>query len=62
MKEGVRHSGWEGIQPVEALKVLNRGRVIEGAGVFRTSRLVARIDADASLFFFFFFFFFLGAQ
>jgi hypothetical protein len=42
---------WEGVQPVEALKdFFNRDVVIEGAGVFRPSGSLLRIDADAITF------------
>jgi hypothetical protein len=42
---------WEGILPVEALKdYFNRDVVIEGAGVFRPSGLLLRVDADAIAF------------
>ena len=42
---------WEGVLPVEALKdYFNRDVVIEGAGVFRPSGLLLRVDADAIAF------------
>lgn len=49
VKEGVFVTAvWEGLQPVEALKeYFNRDVVIEGAGVFRASGTLLRIDADA---------------
>jgi hypothetical protein len=52
VKEGVFVTAvWEGVQPVEALKdYFNRDVVIEGAGVFRPSGSLLRIDADAIAF------------
>jgi hypothetical protein len=52
VKEGVFVTAvWEGIQPVESLKdYFNRDVVIEGAGVFRASGSLLRIDADAIAF------------
>lgn len=49
LKEGVFVTAiWEGAQPVETLKdYFNRDVVIEGAGVFRPSGSLLRIDADA---------------
>jgi len=49
IKEGVFVTAvWEGVPPVEALKdFFNRDVVIEGAGVFRPSGSLLRIDADA---------------
>ena len=42
---------WEGVLPVEALKeYFNRDVVIEGAGVFRPSGSLLRVDADAIAF------------
>ena len=42
---------WEGELPVESLrKFFNRDVVIEGAGVFRPSGLLLRVDADAIAF------------
>lgn len=39
---------WEGVLPIEELKdYFNRDVVIEGAGVFRPSGLLLRVDADA---------------
>lgn len=52
VKEGVFVTAiWEGVQPVEDLKdYFNRDVVIEGAGVFRASGSLLRIDADAITF------------
>lgn len=49
IKEGVFVTAvWEGAEPVESLKdFFNRDVVIEGAGVFRPSGSLLRIDADA---------------
>jgi hypothetical protein len=49
VKEGVFVTAiWEGHQPVENLKdYFNRDVVLEGAGVFRASGSLLRIDADA---------------
>ena len=42
---------WEGVQPLESLKdYFNRDVVIEGAGIFRASGSLLRIDADAIAF------------
>jgi hypothetical protein len=48
VKEGVFVTAiWEGHQPVENLKdYFNRDVVLEGAGVFRASGSLLRIDAD----------------
>jgi len=52
VKEGVFITAvWEGMQPVESLKdYFNRDVVIEGAGIFRASGSLLRIDADAITF------------
>lgn len=52
IKSGVAVTAvWEGVLPVEALKdYFNREVVIEGAGVFRPSGLLLRVDADAIAF------------
>ena len=49
IKSGVAVTAvWEGVLPIEALKdYFNRDVVIEGAGVFRPSGLLLRVDADA---------------
>ncbi len=52
VKEGVFVTAvWEGTEPVETLKnYFNRDVVLEGAGVFRASGSLLRIDADAITF------------
>jgi len=52
VREGVFVTAvWEGLQPVESLKdYFNREVVLEGAGVFRASGSLLRIDADAIAF------------
>jgi hypothetical protein len=52
VKEGVFVTAvWEGLQPVESLKdYFNRDVVLEGAGIFRASGSLLRIDADAIAF------------
>lgn len=52
VKSGVTVTAvWEGAQPVDALKTyFNRDVVIEGAGVFRPSGSLLRIDADTIAF------------
>lgn len=52
VKEGVFVTAvWEGAEPVETLKdYFNRDVVLEGAGVFRASGSLLRIDADAITF------------
>ena len=49
IKSGVAVTAiWEGVLPVESLKdYFNRDVVIEGAGVFRPSGSLLRVDADA---------------